>query len=65
MSMDDLPDPDEPFQFDPSELEAIRYVIATPGRHAFCGCPIADRWNLSMGTNHRNGTILNGHDHQS
>lgn len=27
MSIADLPDPDEPFQIDPSELEAIRYAV--------------------------------------
>ncbi len=31
MSIDDLPDPDEPFQVNPSELEAIRYVVAHLG----------------------------------
>jgi uroporphyrinogen decarboxylase len=31
MSIDDLPDPDEPFQVDPSELEAIHHVVKELG----------------------------------
>ncbi len=31
MTIDDLPDPDAPFTVDPSELEAIRYVVSQIG----------------------------------
>ena len=31
MSIDDLPDPDEPFHIDPTELDAIRYVVGELG----------------------------------
>ena len=31
LTIDDLPDPDEPFTVDPSELEAIRYVVKELG----------------------------------
>ncbi|MBM3187501.1 MAG: hypothetical protein FJZ90_02140 [Chloroflexi bacterium] len=31
MTLDDLPDPDEPFTVDPSQLEAIRYVVEALG----------------------------------
>lgn len=31
MTIDDLPDPDEPFTVDPSELDAIRYVVKELG----------------------------------
>ncbi|MEZ4733102.1 MAG: uroporphyrinogen decarboxylase family protein [Caldilineaceae bacterium] len=31
MTIDDLPDPDEPFTVDPSELDAIRYVVEELG----------------------------------
>jgi len=31
MSIDDLPDPDEPFVVDPTQLEAIRHVVAELG----------------------------------
>lgn len=31
MTMDDLPDPDAPFAVDPSQLEAIRHVVAALG----------------------------------
>lgn len=35
MTIDDLPDPDEPFAVDPSELEAIRHVVAELGETHF------------------------------
>jgi uroporphyrinogen decarboxylase len=35
MSVDDLPDPEEPFKIDPSELEAIRYVVDELGDSHF------------------------------
>lgn len=31
MTIDDLPDPDEPFEVDPSEMEAIRHVVSEIG----------------------------------
>lgn len=35
LTIDDLPDPDEPFTIDPSELEAIRYVVEELGQTHF------------------------------
>lgn len=35
MTIDDLPDPDEPYVVDESELEAIRYVVAALGETHF------------------------------
>lgn len=35
MTIDDLPDPDEPYMVDESELEAIRYVVAALGETHF------------------------------
>ncbi|HRJ43595.1 MAG: hypothetical protein KJZ86_24175 [Caldilineaceae bacterium] len=35
MTIDDLPDPDEPVIVDPSELEAVRYVVAELGESHF------------------------------
>jgi len=35
MTIDDLPDPDEPFEVDPSELEAVRYVVEQLGETHF------------------------------
>ncbi len=35
MSMDDLPDPDAPVHVDPSELEAVRHVVAELGETHF------------------------------
>jgi uroporphyrinogen decarboxylase len=35
MTIDDLPDPEEPFTVDPSELEAVRYVVSELGETHF------------------------------
>lgn len=35
MTIDELPDPDEPFSVDPSELEAVRHVVAELGESHF------------------------------
>ena len=35
MTLDDLPDPDEPFHVDPSELEAINHVVSELGKTHF------------------------------
>jgi hypothetical protein len=35
MAIDDLPNPEEPFVVDPSELEAVRYVVEELGRTHF------------------------------
>jgi uroporphyrinogen-III decarboxylase len=35
MTLEDLPDPDEPYVVDPSELDAIRYVVSELGKTHF------------------------------
>ena len=35
MTLNDLPDPDEPFQVDPSELEAVNHVVSELGKTHF------------------------------
>jgi uroporphyrinogen decarboxylase len=43
MTVDDLPDPDAPFTVDPSELEAVRYVVRQLGdTHFIVGRPPVD-----------------------
>ena len=46
MTIDDLPDPDEPFVVDPSEMEAIRHVVGELGEtHFVIGrTPIDGTW---------------------
>ena len=53
MTRDDLPDPDEPFHVDPTELEAIRYVVRELGdTHFIIGRSPLDGtfpWDLTVG----------------
>ena len=53
MTIEDLPDPDEPFHVDPGELEAIRYVVEELGdTHFIIGRSPADGtfpWDLTVG----------------
>jgi uroporphyrinogen decarboxylase len=53
MSIDDLPDPDEPFHIDPTELDTIRYVVRELGdTHFIIGKSPLDGtfpWDLTVG----------------